>query len=360
MMIASSGMRMKILFVIVLCICPGFFASTVFAADPSASLQWDRGDAMAAANSVNIDRAVFEIANVSALANAEATLEKLNQLETRSDWPMPAREAALYEFTLSLAELPRTAVAPEVMQHLHDYQVRTLVPDADHGATLVPLFNIRGAAAGVENNWQRKEFAIEAIALIRTNPATLVNAYAQSTNHNQRSGYLDSLRQADMADVAGAQQAALAKFEQTPELTAVIGLTAVLTADPSAVRQLLVNGNGAGLSATLRQLAEQLPAAEIEDLLTYAIIEAPAANASLAIAAWWPGLKHVATVRDLLLEQLADPALGSAAALALAQSPDVQTVKLLQQTAAGNTLAARRAQLALAINREQLIGETQP
>jgi hypothetical protein len=126
------------------------------------------------------------------------------------------------------------------------------------------------------------------------------------------------------------------------------------------VRQLLVNGNGAGLSATLRQLAEQLPAAEIEVLLTYAIIEAPAANASLAIAAWWPGLKHVAAVRDLLVEQLADPALGSAAALALAQSPDVQTVKLLQQTAAGNTLAARRAQLALAINREQLIGETQP
>lgn len=351
---------MKNLFVLVLFVCPGVFASAASAADPSASLRWERDSAMAAVNSVNIDRAVVEIANVSALANAEATLAKLQQLETRSDWPVPAREAALYAFTLALTELPRTAVASAVMQHLHGYQARTLVPDEDHGATLVPLFNIRGAAAGVENNWQRKEFASEAAELLRTNPATLVNAYTQSTNFNQRAGYLDGLRQADMTDVAGVQQAALEKFEQTPELTAVIGLAAALTGDTSAVQQLLVNGNGAGLSATLRQLAERLPVAEIEVLLTYAITAAPAANAALAIAAWWPGLKHEAAVRDLLVEQLADPALGSAAALALAQNPDVQTIKILQQTAAGDSLAARRAQMALAINREQLLGGPQP
>ncbi len=94
--------------------------------------------------------------------------------------------------------------------------------------------------------------------------------------------------------------------------------------------------------------------------MNYAIFEAPAGNASLAIAAWWPRLKHVLAVRDLLVEKLADPALGSAAALALAQSPDVQTIKILQQTAAGDSLAARRAQMALDINREQLIGEAQP
>ena len=351
---------MKSRFVLLLCLCAGVFAGAAFAASPSSSARWDRGNAMAAVNSVNIDRAVFEIAGVSSLADGDATLEKLNQLETRSDWPMPAREAALYEFTRSLADLPRAAVAAEVMQHLHNYEAKTLVPHEDHEATLVPLFNIRGAAAGVENGWQRKEFAAEAVELIRTDPASLVSAYTESTGNNQRAGYLDALRQADMADAIVVQQAALAGFEQAPELTAVVGLTAVMTADTSALRQLLVNGSGAGLSATLVQLAQRLQAPEIETLLNYAILEAPAGNAALAIAAWWPALKHVATVRGLLVEKLADPALGSAAALALAQSPDVQTIKILQQTAAGTSLAARRAQMALDINREQLIGETQP
>ncbi len=258
---------MKTLLVLVLLLCPGLFATAALAADPAASTQWDRGNAMAAVNSVNVERAVYEIANLPELANAAATLEKLKQLETRNDWPMPAREAALFEFTRSLAELPRTAIAPEVMQHLLEYQVQTLVADEDHSATLVPLFNIRAAATGVENGWQRNESAVSAIELIKTDPAELVSAYMDTTDRNQRSGYLDTLRQADMADVAGVQQAALAKFERSPELTPVLGVTAVMTADSYAVRQLLVNGGGAGLSATLRQLDKRLPAAEIEDLV---------------------------------------------------------------------------------------------
>ena len=155
-------------------------------------------------------------------------------------------------------------------------------------------------------------------------------------------------------------KAALAKFEHAPELTPVVGLAAVQTADTYAVRQLLSHGAGAGLSAALQQLDQRLQPAEKEALLTFAVEEAPAINASLAIAAWWPGLKQVAAVRDLLLEKLADPALGSAAALALARDPDVQTIKALQQTAQGDDVAARRAQMALAINREQLTGGTRP
>ncbi len=62
-------------------------------------------------------------------------------------------------------------------------------------------------------------------------------------------------------------------------------------------------------------------------MLIYAIHQAPADNAALAIAAWWPRLRHEAAIRDLLVDKLADPALGAAAALALAQSPDIQTIK---------------------------------
>jgi hypothetical protein len=224
----------------------------------------------------------------------------------------------------------------------------------------VPLFNIRGAAAGIENGWQRQEFALQALEILEADPATLVSAFVESTNRNRRAGYLDGLQQAGFSDIAVVQDSALAQLGHTPELTPVVGLTAVITADTFAAQQLLLNGRGAGLSSTLKQLGERLGPTETAALLTYAILEAPAGNAALAIAAWWPGLRHEAALRDLLVEKLADPALGSAAALALAQSPDIQTIKVLQDTAGGDSLAARRAQMALDINRERLVGEVRP
>lgn len=335
-------------------------SGSTMAANPSPATQWDRGHALAEVRSVSLETAVLEISNPASLSNAEATLEKLQQLETRADWPLPAREAALFEFTRTLAELPRAAVAPGVMDHLQNYEPLTLVADQDHPNTLVPLFNIPAAAMGIENGWQRNEFADEAHDLLKVDPATLVTAYLHAGSRNQRSGYLDALRQANTHAIAAVQQTALADFEHAPELTPVVGLAAVITADTSAVRQLLSFGAGAGLSATLRQLDQRLQAADKEALLTFALEQAPAVNASLAVAAWWPGLRHVAGIRDLMIGKLADPELGSAAALALASDPDVRTVRALQQAAQGDDLAARRARMALDINREQLAGGTRP
>jgi hypothetical protein len=356
----GSGIRMKNLFTLIAFICFFVVNDTAVAASPAPPTQWDRSSAMAAARSVNIEKAVYEIGNVSSLADGEATLRQLKQLETRNDWPQPAREAALYEFTRSLAGLPREAVAIEVIQHLQNYQSQTLVPHEDHGNTLVPLFNIRGAATGIENGWRRTEFTVEAARLIETDPARLVSGYMESADHNRRSGYLDALPLADMIDVTAVQNAALEQFDQNPALTRLIGATAVITGDNIAAQQLLINGRGAGLATALRQLDEGLQASETAALLIFAIQNAPASNASLAIAAWWPRLRHEADIRDLLVDKLADPSLGAAAALALAQSPDIQTIKALQDTASGNSMAAKRAQIALDINRDLLAGELQP
>ena len=351
---------MKNYLVSVVLSCLFVFANSTFAANPSPYKQWDRSSAMAAARSVNVEIAVSEMTDPYALADGDATLESLRHMETRSDWPMPAREAALYKFTRSLAEVPRSAVAVEVMQHLQNYEAQTLVPNEHHGNTLVPLFNIRGAAAGVENSWQRTEFAAEAASLLESNPEALVSAYVKSGNNNQRFGYLEALGQANMADVVAVQNEALEQFEQSPELTPVIGETAAITADTYAAQKLLINGGGAGLAFALRQLDQHLPASETAALLTYAIQQASAHNASLAIAAWWPRLRHEAAIRDLLVDLLADPKLGGAAALALAQSPDIQTIKILQDIASNGSVAAGRAQMALDINRKRLLGEVQP
>jgi len=336
------------------------FAQSATSSAQSLAEHWERNGAMVAVRSVNINTAVYEIGNISSFADADTTLTGLRTMETRGDWPLPAREAAIYQFTRSLATLPRDAVAPEVIQHLQNYQARVLVPHEDHSDRFVPLFNIRGAAKGVENGWQRTEFTLEAETLLETDPLMLVTAYAKSASYNQRSAYLEALKHARMTDLIAVQDATIDQLVEAPVLTPMLGVTAGITSDPFAVRQLLTNGRGSGLSSTLAQLGQQLPTSETAALLDYAIHHAPVANAGLAISAWWPQLNHDAASRDLLVHLLDDPALGASAALALAKDPDIQTIKILQDTARGDTSAALRAQMALHFNRDRLIGEVQP
>jgi hypothetical protein len=60
------------------------------------------------------------------------------------------------------------------------------------------------------------------------------------------------------------------------------------------------------------------------------------------------------------MDLLSDPELGSSAVLALSQEPNVQTIKILQDTASGASKAARRAQQALDLNRARLVEEVRP
>ncbi len=335
-------------------------AQAAFASDQATVEQWDKNSAMAAVRSVNFDPAVDEIGNLASLADGATTLSHLKDMESRSDWPLPAREAAIYQFTRSLAELPRAAVAREIIQHLLNYQPKTLVPHEDHGDAFIPLFNIRAAATGVENGWQRAEFATEAVALLEADPTALVSTYSASVNQIQRSGYLDALAQAAMHDIMAVQNVVLKQLDHSSVLTPLLAVTTTITTDTFAIQQLLVNGRGAGLSSALVQLDKQLPLSETSTLLSFAVEHAPPVNTTLAIAAWWPRLRHDSATRELLLDTLADPALGASAALALAQSPDVQTIKVLQDTANGTSDAARRAQMALDFNRDGLSGGDQP
>jgi hypothetical protein len=320
---------------------------------------WNRSDARAAVSSVNVAEAVFELSNILSSDEGGATLSHLRVMESRSEWPIPAREAAVYQFTRTLADLPRTAVPTNVMQHLLNYQSRALVPHQDHESSYVPLFNIRGAAAGVENGWQRNEYGLEAETLLATDPDAMVSAFVNSTSRNLRLAYLDALKRAGPVTVAAVQDIAIQQLDETPVLTQIVGTTAAMTLDTQAAQQLLTHGRGPGLSSALEKL-NVLPLSEISALLKFAIHLAPVENATLAMAAWWPLLKHEAEMRDLMIEMLSDPELGSTAALVLAQSPDIQTLKTLLDTANGDSVAAQRARLALDISRDASGWEYRP
>lgn len=321
---------------------------------------WDRNSAAAAINSVDISTAVDELGDIASLTDARDTLNKLDRLENRPDWPLPAREAAIYRFTRSLAELPRDAIAAGVMDYLKNYQARTLVPHEEHSDALIPLFNIRAAATGVENGWLRQEFAYEAQLLIADSPEALVVGFESATSQTRRAAFVEALKDAPLRDVIAVQDETLERLANTPALTPLIATTAAITTDAVAIERLLADGSGVGLSSALENIGQQLPPGELSGLLVFAIQQAPAINASMAIAAWAPRLRHDTVVRDLLVARLSDAELGASAALALAHQPDIQTIKILQDTAAGDSIAARRAQMALDLNRDQLTEGTRP
>ena len=346
----------KCIWVFVVCCC----APAVFAAEQANFEHWDRDSAMAAVRSSRAAIEARQLSDISSLADGETTLKTIRELASRDDWPLPAREAAIYQFTQSLAELPRDAVPSQVMQYLLVYQARALVPHEDHQDAFVPLFNIRGAAAGVEHSWQRLEFGGEAAIMLAVEPTSLIDAYLQASSRTQRSGYLDGLRQAGSNEIDLVQSAALSVLDSKPGLTPLVAATAAITGDISAVQTLLVYGQGAGVSSALTQLREKLPQLELADLLAFAIQQAPAGNASLAIAAWGPPLQRNSSSRDLLISTLASPDLGAAAALSLAQDPDIQTIRELKIAASADSIAGQRAQMALDINRAQLIGSDRP
>lgn len=349
---------MKRYFFLITLLC-GFALQATANGQPGSAV-WERDAALAAINPRVIDTAVAEIGDASSLGDAPATLDRLLRLETRSDWPLPMREAVLYRFTRSLAGLPRDAVAEPVMQYLHLYQARTLVPLEERPGAYVPLFNIRGAAGGVENGWSRTEATAQAVPLLDKQPAKLLDAYLQAPDGPQRQGYLDAVELAQRDAVFSLQDAAMQRLANQPGLTALLIATSAITHDRQAMQAVLINGRGAGLVPAFTGFGRRLQDDELADLLGFAIHKAPASNASLAIAAWWPRLRHEAATRDLLIGLLDDAELGSSAVLALSQAPDVQTIKLLQDAAGSGSGAAARAQQALDLSRTHPRAGLQP
>ncbi len=333
------------------------FSMPLVADGVTGSIEWDRSSAMTAIHSVDIDAAVYSLSDIASLADGRYMVDRLNQVENRTDWPLPAREAVIYRFTQSLANLPADAVSADVMAHLKNYQARTLVPNEEHPTAYTPLFNIRAAASGVENGWQMQAFAFKAQSLLESSPERLASEFENASKINQRRATLQVLGAASLADAIAVQNAALDRLLESPAMTQLLAVAVTVTHDSEAIERLLMDGRGAGLSQAFKNIGETLSLAEIGELLTFAITRAPAQNATIAMATWAPVVQYEPGTRDLLLASLADPELGASAALVLARQPDIQTIKILQDIATGDSIAATRAQMALDLNRDKLIGD---
>jgi hypothetical protein len=309
---------------------------------------WDRESATHAARSVDTDPLTNDLLTLTLSGQPNEVIDLLNTTATRQDWPAPARERAVHQYTRELARLPSDAVSRKVMDYLTNWQVQTLIPHDDHPQSALPMYNIRGAAQGVENSWRRQEAALEARALMASNPRGLVDAYVLESHPAARRGYIEALGQASKVQLNGVGRSAAGRIKQHPELTGLGGQAALMAGDLDLLEQVFIHGQGAALGHLMRASAKTLPAADNAALLAATLGDGPALNASIAIAELTGSASAEPGTEVLLLDHLENPELGGAVALALSRHASTDTLKLLHDLANdGEGLAAQRARLAL-------------
>ena len=313
---------------------------------------WDRELALLAAEQLNTDPEFDRLYSLARQTAGPELLQALTALAARPDWPAPAREAVLLQFTHQLRQLPPFSVDKAVFDFLDSYQSQTLVAHESIPGLGVTLFPIRATAAGVTHYWTRQQAALEATMLVAKDPLRLMETYANSQNVNIRAGIEDSVTAANRSDIQALLDFALPQLSGKPHLTGLLGKSAVAIGNRQAVADVLIHGAGYMLVEVTRQASQQFTTAELGDLLLSAIDSASPSTAALVIGVLAPYSIAQLDVSAALMGSLNHPDLGSAAALALAQWGSGEQREVLEAIATQDplSLAAKRVKAALALN----------
>ena len=325
-------------------------------ADPQA---WEREEAWRASASVNSRMEADQLQEFLRTGDDAGSLRLIREITLNERWPAPARERVIYEYVSALRKEPPSAVGHEVIDFLKGFQSTVWVPHDDHPHASVPLFNIKGAATGVVNEWSRQEAAFEGATLVATDPAHLVLAYQQEQDAPRKRGLLDSLDTASRLQLAAVSQAVLPEISRHPELIAVAHRAAINSKDISALTELAENGRGAEMHRVFRDSAVLFDIPQTQHLLEAALRNPSYETAALAIAQFALVLGGNEATEHLLIQLLDDPQLGSSAALALAAKPSATALHSLELLADSgkNELFATRARLALKIHASGMTGQ---
>lgn len=314
----------------------------------SSKLDAPNWDATLATQTANLPESQTRLQELFELMRSRefATIEnRLDAVIAGGSLSQPTRDAILFRFTVGLADFED--VDPEIITRLRGVRSMVRIPHEERAEVGVPLFNIAGAAEGVFRHHQRLNAYQDSILVMDASPEAWVDAFLLA-NRAQRKGFTDSIEAASNDMLAGILDSSLQQLPKSPELTPAVGKTALLLGDALALQEVVKHGSGADLARILEAAGHTLPAEDTLALLQYAVSEAPAVNASLAIAQLYPPLSSNRDTGELLLSKLGDADLGSAAALALATAGSPDVLARLQQVAQQDEgLASARAKIAL-------------
>jgi hypothetical protein len=312
---------------------------------------WDREQALQTARSGDTRETLKWLYRLAREDDQEALQAALKSLANDPAFSAPQRDYLLFEFTLGLGELDPGAVNSMVFDYLSGYEAQTLVQHDDFPGQSVPLFNVRGAAAGVQHQWQRQASGDRAIQLLHIGVDAWISAYLESGPVEQR-GFIDTLEFTPQETLHELGRSALARASEHEELDQVAARCGLLTGDNDLVQQSISRKSTPGLRKTLAAAAVEFDPEQCNELLKHAIQTGPASNAALAIALLAPGHLDNREMQELMFDTLTDQHLGAAAALVLGASTDSYVQKRLKKLASGqDSLTQKRAALAITTGR---------
>ncbi|MGH8034937.1 MAG: hypothetical protein ACREO9_06920, partial [Lysobacterales bacterium] len=232
--------------------------------------------------------------------------------------------------------------------------IQTWVPHEEDMSGAVPLFNIPAAVEGVRHGMQFRQAEARAAQLLTSMTARNTDSAADqwleaylSGSAAERRGFLNALQFASPLQLRQLGQSAQSHVAERAELVAVAGRAALALHDRATLEQILQSGHGPALANILRDSTERLQPLDQALLLLHAIENAPAENASLAIALLAPGLQNNTAVTDSLFDLLEDSALGASAALALSRYSNAGVQQRLRKLAGGDSPESKRVRLAI-------------
>jgi hypothetical protein len=308
---------------------------------------WDRTAALQAVDRTDVVDALKPLYQMARSGQNSDLITALSDIAGAPGMTAPQQDYLVYRFTIGLSDLDVDAVSPAVISYLSSYPARTLVAHNEHPGVAVPLFNVRSAAMGISNGWEREKAARRAELLAQQSVEQFISSYQAASRVAQR-GYIDALAFVSTDQLATLSKAAIAQLESTPGLTAVAAHAAIHSGDLELLHQSIESGNGPDIAKALEAASRQLDDSEAADLLVRVIRVDSNSKAALAIAQLAPGRLDHPVVRDLMFDTLSDRNLGASAALVLAGSQDPVILKRLSEVAASDKgLQGQRASLAL-------------
>ena len=329
--------------VIIVCLAASL---NVFAQRQTQNPLWDRSTALQTVDKTQVMVSLKPMYEMARSGNEAGLLSVLSELKSDPGLSDPARDYVVYKFTLGLGDMETDAVSQAVIGWLSSYQPATLVAHEDHPRHAVPLFNVRAAAQGVGNGWERQKAAVEAERILEEAPGQFISAYLDASPSGQR-GFLDALETISTEQSAELGRLALEHLAISPGLTLVAARASIKSGEMELLRRSVALGEGPGLARALKEAAAGLSAEETAVLLNYVMELESDSKAALAIAQLVPGNLDNPAVRDLMFKTLTNQTLGASAALVLGSSTDPEIQSRLSEIAGGEEgLEKQRAQLA--------------
>ncbi|MDH3925205.1 MAG: hypothetical protein OET41_11415 [Xanthomonadales bacterium] len=308
---------------------------------------WDRSTAMQFVDKARAMDSLKPMYEMARSGDEAGLMRALTGMSSDPDLTAPSRDYMVYSFTLGLGDMRADAVSSEVMGWLAAYKPATWVAHEEHPRMAVPLFNVRAAAQGVANGWERQKALDSAERALGEQPAQFISEYLAATQAGQR-GYIDALERVPFEKTLELSRLALEMLAGSPELTHLAARAAIASGSSELLRRSIALGQGPGLARAFKDAAAELSAEESASLLEDVMEKESDSKAALAIALLAPGTLADPAVRDLMFNAMADQNLGASVALVLGSSADPEIQSRLSEIATGGAgLEQQRAQLAI-------------